>query len=58
VPADARIEVAGHRLVLVDDVLTSDATIEAWTRALLRAGTANVDVLVFARVVAPARVPI
>jgi ComF family protein len=55
---DARIEVAGRRLVLVDDVLTSGATIEACTRALKRAGAAGVDVLVFARVVAPARVPI
>src|SRR6202163_3626617 len=55
---DARIEVAGRRLVLVDDVLTSGATIEACTRALTRAGASGVDVLVFARVVAPARVPI
>jgi ComF family protein len=55
---DARIEVAGRRLVLVDDVLTSGATLEACTRALLRAGAASVDVLVFARVVAPARIPI
>jgi ComF family protein len=55
---DARIEVAGRRLVLVDDVLTSGATIEACTRALMRAGAESVDVLVFARVVAPARVPI
>jgi ComF family protein len=54
----ARIEVAGRRLVLVDDVLTSGATIEACTRALMRAGAAGVDVLVFARVVAPARLPI
>ena len=55
---DARIEVAGRRLVLVDDVLTTGATLEACTRALMRAGAASVDVLVFARVVAPARVPI
>jgi ComF family protein len=55
---DARIEVAGRRLILVDDVLTSGATIEACTRALMRAGAGGVDVLVFARVVAPARIPI
>jgi len=54
----ARREVKGARLVLVDDVLTSGATTEACTRALLRAGAASVDVLVFARVVAPARLPI
>ncbi len=55
---DARIEVAGRRLVLVDDVLTTSATLEACTRTLMRAGAAAVDVLVFARVVAPARIPI
>jgi predicted amidophosphoribosyltransferase len=47
----ARADVKGRRFVLVDDVLTSGATIDACTRVLLRAGAAAVDVLVFARVV-------
>jgi ComF family protein len=50
--------VRGRRLVLVDDVLTSGATTDTCTRALLRAGAASVDVLVFARVVGAARTPI
>jgi ComF family protein len=58
VPAESRAEVAGRRLVLVDDVLTSGATVDACARALLRARAAHVDVLVFARVVAPTRAPI
>jgi ComF family protein len=51
VAAERRPEVAGRRLILIDDVLTSGATAEACARALLRAGAAKVDVLVFARVV-------
>ena len=43
--------VKGRRVVLIDDVLTSGATGNAAARALLRAGAASVDVLVFARVV-------
>ena len=48
--------IADRALVLVDDVLTSGATAEACTRALLAAGAARVDVLTFAHVMAP-RVP-
>lgn len=58
VPADLKAEVTGRRLVLIDDVLTSGATVDTCARALLRAGAAHVDVLVFARVVAPLRSPI
>ena len=58
VPPGGKAEVAGRRLVLVDDVLTSGATVDACARALLRGGAAAVDVLVFARVVAAGRAPI
>jgi len=58
VDAVDKAAIAGKRLVLVDDVLTSGATAEACTRALLRAGAGHVDVLVFARVVAPVRTTI
>jgi ComF family protein len=44
-----RIE--GRAVVLIDDVMTSGATANAASRALLRAGAKSVDVLVFARAV-------
>jgi ComF family protein len=58
VPPDGKAAVVGRRLVLLDDVLTSGATVEGCARALLRAGAANVDVLVFARVADPLRTSI
>lgn len=58
VPAEDRGAVAGRRLILVDDVLTSGATVNGCARALLRAGAASVDVLIFARVADPARTSI
>lgn len=58
VPPERRGEIQGRRVVLVDDVLTSGATTDACARALLRAKAAQVDVLVFARVVEAHKSPI
>jgi predicted amidophosphoribosyltransferase len=58
VAAARQSEIAGRRVVLIDDVLTSGATVDACARALLRARAASVDVLVFARVVDTHKAPI
>ena len=58
VSQDKTTDVQGRRVILIDDVLTSGATVDACARALLRAKAAQVDVLVFARVVDTMKAPI
>ncbi|MGE0282237.1 MAG: ComF family protein [Rhizobiaceae bacterium] len=50
VPPEHEIEVAGRRVLLVDDVYTTGSTVTAATKALKKAGAVHVDVLTFARV--------
>ncbi len=46
-----RSSVAGRRVLLIDDVLTTSATVTACARVLIKGGASAVDVLTIARVV-------
>lgn len=53
VPARHRSGIQGAKILLIDDVFTTGATLNACARALKRAGARKVDVLTVSRVVRP-----
>ena len=58
VPDSRRRQVEGRRILLIDDVMTTGATLEACARALKAAGATGVDAAVIARVKDPASLTI
>lgn len=52
------VQLSGRTIVLIDDVWTTGATLDACARVLRRGGAGKICIITFARVVAPLELPI